>query len=161
MAVHPSPLVSAATEPAPEPGRRGQDRRAEHDGNLTRGLAGYVAAIAAALDVSVEATASEVTDTATAYLALAVRTKEHPGRDLMLVWSEQRGWRLAVETDPTEQPAVLAYLGADLVPEPRTVAGFVRDVLAGGPAAGRTASWEAEESDRAGLGGRLARYVAG
>jgi hypothetical protein len=86
--------------------------------------------VAHAVNVAVEATDFEVSDTATAYLGLAVRSAEHPDHDLMLVWSERQGWALAVETAPAEQPAVLAYLGADVVPEPVTVARFVRAALA-------------------------------
>lgn len=82
------------------------------------------------MNVAVEATDFEVSDTATAYLGLAVRSAEHPDHDLMLVWSERHGWALAVETAPAERPAVLAYLGADVVADPTEVARFVKDALA-------------------------------
>lgn len=76
---------------------------------LSRGLAGYVRAVAAAVGVPGEGTESEISDTATAYLGLARRSAELPDRDLMLLWSEQVGWHIAVETDPGEEPMVLAY----------------------------------------------------
>ncbi|WP_433273004.1 DUF6292 family protein [Actinosynnema sp. CS-041913] len=94
---------------------------------LTAGLAGYVRAVAAQVGVPTEGTEYEVSDTATAYLALA----EGTGRDLMLLWSETHGWSIAVETAPAEPPVVLAHLGVPVVPPPRTVARFVKDVLAG------------------------------
>lgn len=66
------------------------------------------------------------------YLALAGRWHERADQDLMLVWSERHGWVLAVETDPTENALVVDYLGGDdLVPEPKEVAQFVVDVMAG------------------------------
>lgn len=109
--------------------QRADDGRAAADVALVSGLSGYVRAVADALDVTIEATDFEVSDTATAYFGLAVRSTQHPDHDLMLIWSERHGWALAVETAPAEQPAVLAYLGADLVPEPATVARFVRDAI--------------------------------
>ncbi|GHG41686.1 hypothetical protein GCM10017567_74130 [Amycolatopsis bullii] len=50
----------------------------------------------------------------------------------MLAWSERRGWSLAVETEPTEDPVVIArHGGDDLVPSPDAVARFVADAAAG------------------------------
>jgi hypothetical protein len=159
MALGRSPDLTPVSGPDQVEDRPGSDQQAQTDGQLGRGLAGYLAAVASSLDVSVEATASEVTDTATAYLALAARTPEHPGRDLMLVWNERHGWRLAVETNPGEDAVVLAYLGADPVPEPAVVARFVHDVLAGAPAGATTAPWDDADADRDALGDRLARYT--
>lgn len=139
------------------PAQRGVDRRTETDLALARGLTGYVHAVADALEVGIEATDSEVSDTATAYLGLAVRSPAHPDRDLMLVWTERHGWALAVETAPTEPPAVLSYLGADAVPEPRDVARFVTDVLAGSRLVGLNPPHVA--SGRHDVGSRLARYI--
>jgi hypothetical protein len=101
----------------------------EPDSALARGLAGYVHAVAGQLNVSAEATSYEVSDTATAYLALSAQSPVHPDRDLMLVWTERHGWALAVETEPAESPTMLAYLGADPVPEPSEVARFVSSAL--------------------------------
>ncbi|CRK61056.1 hypothetical protein [Alloactinosynnema sp. L-07] len=99
---------------------------------LSRGLAGYLRAVADTLGVPAEATSFEISDTATAYLGLARRWAERPDQDLMLVWSERHGWALAVETDPTDAAEVVAYLdSADVVPKPSTVAEFVADVLSG------------------------------
>lgn len=108
------------------------DTRPDTAWALARGLEGYVQAVATALDVPVEGTSSEISDTATAYLGLAERSTERPGQDLMLVWSEQQGWSVAVETDPAEAPMVIADLGSDeRVPDPRAVARFASEVMAG------------------------------
>ncbi|ONI85078.1 hypothetical protein ALI22I_32115 [Saccharothrix sp. ALI-22-I] len=95
---------------------------------ISIGLARYVKAVAEEIGVPPEGTEFEVSDTATAYLGL-----EGPGPDLMLLWNEKRGWSIAVETDPTEAPLVIAHLGMPLVPPPDAVARFVDDVLAGKP----------------------------
>lgn len=119
---------------------------------ISLGLARYVQAVAEEVGVPPEGTEFEVSDTATAYLGL-----EGPGRDLMLLWNERRGWSIAVETDPTEKPLVVAHLGLPLVPPPDEVAKFVDDVLTG-----RTSGAEPEfraELDRQGLAGRLRDYL--
>ncbi|MQA10043.1 MAG: hypothetical protein GEU98_16110 [Pseudonocardiaceae bacterium] len=113
------------------------DIHSDSNSAFRRGLAGYLRAIAAAVGVSKEGTTFEISDTATAYLALDGRWSGRPGQDLMLVWSERHGWVVAVETDPAEAPVVLAYFGGDdPVPEPRVVARFVTDVVAGVAAGG-------------------------
>ncbi|MEV4319427.1 DUF6292 family protein [Actinocrispum sp. NPDC049592] len=97
---------------------------------LCRGLAGYLSAVAKAIGVPEEGTSFEVSDTATAYLALDRKWPGRPGRDLMLVWCERMGWTVSLETGPAEPAMVLARLGGDSVPEPQAVAQFVTDALA-------------------------------
>jgi hypothetical protein len=96
------------------------------------GLSGYVAAVARALGVSVEGAHHEITDTATAYIALAQHSPTVPGRDLMLTWTDVAGWTLATEPDrPDQAPTVLARLTGDVLPRPAEVATFVHQVLTG------------------------------
>jgi hypothetical protein len=97
---------------------------------LAAALRPYVRAVATAVGVPADGTTCEVTDTATAYVALSRRWHAHPDRDLMLVWGEREGWGIAVETAPGETPVVLAYLSGDPVPHPDHVAAFVADSLA-------------------------------
>jgi hypothetical protein len=125
---------------------------------LERGLAGYVRAVAAALRVSEEATGFEISDTVTAYLALTERYPDCPGRDLMLVWGERDGWLVAVETQPTEPPVVVGYLGnADILPSPGTVAGFVAGLLGGRHPLGPRPAFP--PLDAAELSARLSHYM--
>jgi hypothetical protein len=99
---------------------------------LERGLSEYARAVAAAVGVPDESTTVEISDTATAYLGLPRRWLDRPDHDVMLVWSERRGWSLAVETDPTDDLVVIAHQGGDdLVPAPDAVARFVADTVAG------------------------------
>lgn len=126
---------------------------------LSRGLAGYLHAVAEEIGVPPEGTTFEISDTATAYLALARRWPARPSRDVMLVWSERTGWTVSVETDPDEAPLVVARLGgADPVPEPRVVSQFVTDALTGheaGPGQALTI-----KPNRARLAEGLTRYAA-
>ena len=109
----------------------GLDRR-DNQATLRNGLAGYIQAVAAAVRVPAEATDFEISDTATAYLGLAVHWVLRPRRDLMLVWTESHGWSVAVETIPGESPVVLGYLGGtELVPAPQAVARFVVGLVNG------------------------------
>jgi hypothetical protein len=98
---------------------------------LSRRLAVYVDQVAAAVGVPSDATGHEVTDTATAYLALDLRAAARPDHDLMLVWDEHLGWYIAVETTPAEAPVVMAYLDGEVVPPPAAVARFVADTANG------------------------------
>jgi len=126
---------------------------------LSLGLAGYLRAVAEAIGVPSEGTTFEISDTATAYLALARQWPGRPGRDLMLVWSERTGWTVSVETDPGEQPMVVARLGGrDPAPEPKVVADFVSEAVTrdSSVAAGPPGSME---TNRAHLAEVLTRYV--
>jgi hypothetical protein len=132
--------------------------RVDSTHELSQGLAGYVRAVAIALELPEQGTSFEISDTATAYVALG-QTARHPGEDLMLVWSERNGWVLAVETDPTAESSVIAFFGGDdAVPKPSLVAGFVREVLAGERDPGRSPAFSTE-GNRADLADRLYPYV--
>lgn len=126
---------------------------------LSRSLAGYLREVAAAVGVPPEAATFEVSDTATAYLGLARRWSARPADDLMLVWSEQHGWMVAVETEPRAAPMVLAYFaGTDIVPEPIAVARFVTDVV-NGEVTGASPPALPAAAGRQELALRLARYA--
>jgi hypothetical protein len=98
---------------------------------LSQRLADYVHQVAAAIGVSADGVSHEVTDTATAYIALDQRSVTQLGHDLMLVWDERLGWYIAAETIPAEAPVVMAYLEGELVPPPLAVARFAADIAEG------------------------------
>ena len=125
---------------------------------LERGLGEYVRAVAAAVGVPDESTTVEISDTATAYLGLPRRWPDRPDHDVMLVWSELRGWSLAVETGPADDPVVIARHGDDLVPPPGTVARFVADTVAGHHT-GQESPGPAATATRTSLAERLKSYV--
>ncbi|MGH3760585.1 DUF6292 family protein [Actinophytocola sp.] len=109
----------------------GLDDMLEGPTRLGTTLCGYVRRVADAIGVPPEATGYEVSDTATAYLALSQRWIERPDRELMLAWDERLGWYVGVETAPAEPPVVVGYLGGDAVQSPAAVARFVADAVAG------------------------------
>jgi hypothetical protein len=136
------------------------NRRPDSTHALSQGLAGYLSAIAKALDLPAQGTSFEISDTATAYVALAGQSALVPGRDLMLVWSERTGWVLAAETDPGEPPSVIAYFGGeDPVPDPLAVAAFVDDVLAGRRTQGERPAFSIV-GNRADLADTLSPYIS-
>jgi Family of unknown function (DUF6292) len=135
------------------------ERGVDNTHALSQGLAGYLHAIATALDLPAQGTSFEISDTATAYVALASRSARYPGRDLMLVWSERTGWAVAVETDPGARSQVIAYFGGDNpVPDPLAVAVFVDEVLTAGRARNGRPAFTL--NNRPELAGKLARYVS-
>ncbi|MEV5721970.1 DUF6292 family protein [Amycolatopsis mediterranei] len=105
-----------------------------------------------------ESTTVEISDTATAYLGLPRRWLDRPDHDVMLVWSERRGWSLAVETEPAEDPVVIArHGGDDLVPSPGAVARFVAD--AAGHHTGKEGPVPVTVATRTSLAERLRPYL--
>ncbi|WP_434444061.1 DUF6292 family protein [Lentzea sp. E54] len=97
---------------------------------LAGALERYVWKVAGVLGVPRDGASFEVTDTATAYIALGCRAVAHPDRDVMLVWSATQGWAVSIETDPAESLIVLARLSGDIVQAPEVVAGFVAESMA-------------------------------
>lgn len=96
---------------------------------LAGALQRYVEKVAEALGVPPDGISCEVTDTATAYIALGTRAVAHPDRDVMLVWSATQGWSVSIETDPAEPLIVLARLGGDIVQAPEVVARLVTESM--------------------------------
>ncbi|VVJ18088.1 Uncharacterised protein [Amycolatopsis camponoti] len=108
----------------------------DRDHHLRNGLIGYLAAVGAAVDVGEESCTVDPGDPASAYVALDVRLRRHPGRDMALVWDERHGWAFAMETHSGEDLLVLSYLGDELVPAPSRVRAFVTAVRSAGGASG-------------------------
>ncbi|WP_244231273.1 DUF6292 family protein [Saccharomonospora piscinae] len=96
---------------------------------LESALAAYIELVAEQVDVPAVSVTHEVTDTATAYLGLAVRAADLPQRDLMLIWDERLGWSIAIEPRGNDRPPVICHLGGHVAPSPAAVAQFVSDVV--------------------------------
>ncbi|MET0136247.1 MAG: DUF6292 family protein [Kibdelosporangium sp.] len=124
------------------------------DDAFTAGLRGYTASVAAALGVGLESSHLETDERAVVYLALDHRLAGFPGHDVALLWDEELGWSVVVET--AAEPVVVAVVGDDLVPEPAVVARCLETVAMQPqrPVAARRRS-----ADRGELGRRLSRYV--
>ena len=105
--------------------------------SFERRLRGYVGAVARAVGVGLESCTLDTGTPAAAYIAIDWRLTRFPEHDLALVWDEVHGWAAAIEGATGEAATALAYLGGDVFPEPRAVAGFLAAVRADDAGAGR------------------------
>jgi hypothetical protein len=108
---------------------RGRNATSEGTYVLAGALERYVGKVAEALGVPRDGVSFEVTDTATAYIALGCRAVAHPDRDVMLVWSATHGWAVSIETDPAEPRIVLARSTGDIVQAPEVVVRLVAESM--------------------------------
>jgi len=124
------------------------------------GLGRYVRAVAGQLGIPAEATDYELDEPATAYIALDQRCANHGEHDLMLLWHEEHGWAVAVETDPTDPAIVLAYLGGEVLPRPGALAESVTALLGGEPVGSSEPTTFRRARDVDELDERLTAYAA-
>ncbi|NIH87479.1 hypothetical protein FHX45_004372 [Amycolatopsis granulosa] len=104
----------------------------EYEDAQARGLRRYVRLVTEALGLGGNAYFVQLDPPpANAYLALERRLPEFPDRDAALLWSEDTGWSLVVESHCGEDLIVLSYLGTDVLPAPRVVARFAEDLCDG------------------------------
>ena len=100
----------------------------DFDSPAANGLRRYIRLVADELGLTGESSYVQLEPPAHAYLAVDGRFKSFPARDVALLWDEEHGWAAGVETHSGEDVMVLAYLGKDVLPAPRTVARFVRSL---------------------------------
>ena len=132
----------------------------EFDTLPARGLHRYVRLVADALGLAGEGWYVQLEPpAATVYLPLQDRMERFPGRDVALLWDEEHGWALAVESHSGEDLLVLAYFGDDVLPAPRAVAAFAEKIIGGvdpGPALSAELRRAGDDDD---LSDRLAGYA--
>ncbi|GAB2769279.1 DUF6292 family protein [Amycolatopsis magusensis] len=92
----------------------------------------YVRMVAGALGQQGDSFYVQATPLA-AYLALDGRLAAFPDRDVALIWDEQHGWALALETEGNEDPVVISRCPDGIRPAPRDVAAFAVSRLMGVP----------------------------
>ncbi|MGW4490028.1 DUF6292 family protein [Amycolatopsis sp. NPDC004368] len=95
------------------------------------GLSGYVAAVSAAMGVGEASCTTDLDPPLSAYIALEMRLPQHSDRDVALLWDERHGWSVAIETNSGEDLLVVAYAGAQLVPEPARLSLFLAELIRG------------------------------
>lgn len=101
----------------------------EPDDRVARGLRRYLRLVAEELGIDDSGQFIQLDGPIGAYLPLDLRLRRFPSHDVALVWDEERGWALGIETDAGSPIVILSYLGVDLLPSPRMVAQFVHDVV--------------------------------
>ncbi|WIV55166.1 DUF6292 family protein [Amycolatopsis nalaikhensis] len=104
--------------------------------SFERRLRGYLGAVAKAVGVGLESCTLDAGTPAAAYIALDWRLARFPDHDLALVWDEVHGWAAAIEDATSDAVTVLAYLGGEVLPEPRAVVKFLAALRADDPGAG-------------------------
>lgn len=105
----------------------------EFHGAPARGLRRYVRLVREALDLVGDCSCVQLEPPANAYLAVEGQLPGFPGRDVALLWDEEYGWAIAVETHCGEDLLMYGYLGEEVLPEPGEVARFAKRLLHGGP----------------------------
>lgn len=97
-----------------------------------RALRAYLATVAGALGIGMESCALDIDTPVSAYLAVDHKVPAFPDRDVAVLWDEERGWSVAMETHSGEDLILLAELGGDTVAPPaEVVARFVAEVCGG------------------------------
>ncbi|MGW0521697.1 DUF6292 family protein [Crossiella sp. NPDC003009] len=100
--------------------------RFEEDDEPVRAARHYLRRVAAALGLRGDCLCVEQERPVSVYLPLEERLPDFPGRDVALLWAEDRGWAVAVETRCGADLEVVARLDGEHRPPPRAVAGWVR-----------------------------------
>jgi hypothetical protein len=96
------------------------------DDNAVRELLAYVSGVTRALGFSGECSCVQADGPClSAYLAVDGHLPGFADRDVALLWDEERGWSVAVESDSAEPPFVLSRLRGPVRPEPAAVARWV------------------------------------
>lgn len=96
------------------------------DDNAVRALLTYASQVTRALGLGGECSCAQTDGShLSAYLALDGHLPGFTDRDVALLWDDERGWAVAVESDSAEPPFVLARMGGPLRPEPAAVARWV------------------------------------
>ncbi len=104
--------------------------------HFARGLRTYLARVARAVGVGFESCSLDLDVPSSGYVALDRTLPDLPAHDLALVWDEVHGWAAEIEPASGGTGKVLGYLGgADVVPPPRAVAGFLEALRVAGPPA--------------------------
>lgn len=129
----------------------------EYDSTEIRGLREYVRLVADAVGLSDPSWFVQTDQPANAYVALAERLSLFPNRDVALVWDEENGWRLALESTSGDL-LMLRRLCDEVVPAPADLAAAVRDAF-GRSTARVPARVVCHADGRAGLLARLSGYA--
>jgi len=130
----------------------------EYDSTEIRGLREYVRLVADAVGLSDPCWFVQTDQPAHAYIALAERLPAFPNRDVALLWDEDNGWTLGLESASSGELLVLRHLCDEVVPSPSRTAAAVRDAFRQ-PATRVPTRTVCHADGRAGLLARLSGYA--
>lgn len=98
----------------------------DFDDSVARGLHRYVRRVARTLGIRGECWCVDGEEPFSAYIALDGRLRRFADRDVALLWDENQGWSVAIETHSGEDLLVVTHFGHDLLPTPETLAVWVQ-----------------------------------
>ncbi|SFA73837.1 hypothetical protein SAMN05216266_101147 [Amycolatopsis marina] len=96
-----------------------------------KGLAQYLRLVARELGLDAAQGYYELDAPAGAYLDLQRRLAAFPTRNTALVWDEEHGWAVGVDSHSGLSLVVLSHLGERVLPPPEAVAAFVEAIFNG------------------------------
>jgi hypothetical protein len=131
----------------------------ELDSLAAQGLSRYLRLVTDELGLASTGSYIQWEPPANVYLALHDRLPLFPTSDVALVWHEERGWAIGIETDASEDLIIMSYLPDDVLPAPRVVAEFARDIVAGEHAGRSKLSMLRRRDDDDDLHARLIDYA--
>jgi hypothetical protein len=112
----------------------GENMHWEYDSTEIRGLREYIELVADAVGLGDPSWFVQTDQPANAYIALAERLPLFPNRDVALLWDEDTGWALGLESTlestSSGELLVLRRLCDEVVPSPEDVAAAVREAFA-------------------------------
>lgn len=124
------------------------------------GLQRYVRLVTEALGLAEDAACADLRTPVDAYVGLTEHIPAYPDREAALLWDECNGWAGAVESTSEDDLIVLAYFGHDVLPTPRLVTHFARELLNGHIPGQRTAPGFRSTASADDLALRLAAYAS-
>jgi hypothetical protein len=130
----------------------------EYDSTEIRGLREYIELVADAVGLTDPSWFVQTDQPANAYIALAERLPLFPNRDVALLWDEDTGWALGLESTSSGELLVLRRLCDEVVPSPEDVAAAVREAFVR-PSARVPDPAPRRVDGRAGLLARLSSYA--
>jgi hypothetical protein len=99
------------------------------EGPPTRGLRCYVQLVADLLRLGDGGYSIQLDEPASVYLPFDDKLPAFPTEDVALTWDYRHGWAAGIEIDGGKALIVLSYLGVDILPCPRLVERFVRQLF--------------------------------
>jgi hypothetical protein len=103
----------------------------DFDDSALRSLRAYIRLVGTSMGLSCDCVCVLTERPVSVYVAVDGHLPRHPDRDVALLWDENTGWSLAVETASGEDLIVVADMGPEIRPAPALVAAWASRLLGG------------------------------